>query len=257
MGGSSPFNVSTTRTGRNTPRQGISQRVIAPSPPASNQRRGLWPTVWASVFGWGTSAAGEGSDLGSSMQRNRQASHASAFTDAEDKDAPSAEAHHQSPSSPAPVARTLTSSRAPVDIRQIFARASWRTAFEHHLAKEYAAESITFWVEAQNYRKAYSDMTSATRRARAINLLRVFFDLENGSLTVNVGHRVTSRMHDVMRAVGADGNPPLALFDEAMREIVDMLERDAFLRFIKSDAYRAIVDEAASVASPCSASTGM
>ena len=108
------------------------------------------------------------------------------------------------------------------------------TSFRDYLEKEHAGENIDFWVAATQFSRDFSQMTKEERLAKAKNIF-VTFCAEYADRQINLPHSI---MHDLDNAIHKNDDVSRDIFDAALTEIMTLMERDNFGRFISSQEFK-------------------
>jgi len=106
--------------------------------------------------------------------------------------------------------------------------------FERHLTHEHAVESLHFYDATTEWRRNFSDSPQRTLDTRARKIIGLYIG-ESSPFPVNLSYDTTI---ELLRVADDRSTPiPREVFDLALRQIKDLLQRDAYLRFIMSKEY--------------------
>lgn len=103
--------------------------------------------------------------------------------------------------------------------------------FRLFLRSEYSEENMTFWIACEQLKRTRSFRVTP----RAKRIFKQYIEV-NAPHEVNLDYDTKQRLRDYMK------QPHRTMFDEAQRKVREMLSADAYPRFIRSDAYRRIVE---------------
>lgn len=116
-----------------------------------------------------------------------------------------------------------------LDFDQVFGTTIGLRFFAQHLQREYSEENLHFWVEAQEF-KEKRNIENLLPLAEAIANKYVILSAAEG---INIPRSVRAQIIDTVES----GDVTLALFDEAIRVIVRLMQNDSFPRFLKGPLY--------------------
>ncbi|CDQ73263.1 unnamed protein product [Oncorhynchus mykiss] len=109
-------------------------------------------------------------------------------------------------------------------------------AFRSFLQSEFREENIEFWLACRDYREntspadlSWKKQNRSTRTQAFHKMLIVIVCVS--PLQINVDHHIREKIKTSMKS------PGLCCFDEAVRNVYRLMERDSCPRFLRSDAY--------------------
>ncbi|XP_045063550.1 regulator of G-protein signaling 8-like [Coregonus clupeaformis] len=100
-------------------------------------------------------------------------------------------------------------------------------AFRAFLQSEFSEENIEFWLACRDYRNTTSP---ADLSWKATEIYQEFLHPQ-AQREINVDHHIHEKINRSMKA------PGLCFFDEAVRHVYKLMERDLYPRFLRSDSY--------------------
>ena len=107
--------------------------------------------------------------------------------------------------------------------------------FSEFLAEELGMESLSFLIDAQEWKTGYFDSGPATRLVRARRMYRVYIALD-GQFTINI----PARMSTMIKAQVEDEtvhDVSMNIFDEAIMEVNKLLTIGSLFRFKQSPQF--------------------
>lgn len=125
--------------------------------------------------------------------------------------------------------KTLQSSSKSDELEEILNDRESSEAFEKHLIAELGVESLYFLKQCEQWLKAYFDVSPTARLSRAKKIFKTYIDT-SGLYAVNVSARVNESIETKLYRAGVD-DCPREIFEDAIREIRQMLLMGAVLRF--------------------------
>lgn len=106
--------------------------------------------------------------------------------------------------------------------------------FEEHLVSEFSVELIRMYLECQNFKKSYHDLTEKTRRVRAKRIIETY--VESTSISqVNLSDTLRSDL--INRVQDKSKEIPIDFFKESDIEILRMM-LGSYHRFIKTEKFQ-------------------
>jgi hypothetical protein len=111
----------------------------------------------------------------------------------------------------------------------------YHDAFSKHLASEHGYESLAFLLDVFQWEKEYFDVNAKTARARAKKIVNRYVG-DTAELPCNFSENCVKAIRHTMQK--SDDELKLDFFNVAKWEIIKMLYRDSFRRFIKSNEYK-------------------
>jgi hypothetical protein len=126
---------------------------------------------------------------------------------------------------------------AKINLKHLLQLSKGLRIFRDHLSKEYSEENIQFWIKCRNYRLI--DELDHMRLADEGTTIVERYVTQNSESQVNLkGHHFKEIMERY--EAGMAKLPPVLptnLFDEAAEEIFNLLERDSYSRFVRSESF--------------------
>lgn len=117
-----------------------------------------------------------------------------------------------------------------------------RSAFLRFLVESFCPEPLLFWVDVEKFKKIALAMgASSARSARlqtAASAIVAKYLVDGAPVELNIRHDLRQEAVTQFRLGSAVST---RIFDRAQQEAVLLLRADAFLRFLKSAAYRRLV----------------
>jgi len=116
--------------------------------------------------------------------------------------------------------------------------------FRRHCVNEFTVESIKFWMQVRAFKAAHPTL-SAERRGKLAKSIFNYFIAPSAIFEVNIRSDVREDIRHVFGSEDAAPPPdaPVDVFDRASDEILDLMRRDTFERFIKTTEYQAWADK--------------
>jgi len=153
--------------------------------------------------------------------------------------ATSSPAHDQDSSRSPPPCGEGNSFQGTVTMEEILASPVLKQVFARYLATEFSAENYYFISAVERYRKLFaSNAPLSNARETAIKIHRTFFH-DFAMMSINISHGVKREIETVVFEKDADDSRfKPDLFDSSYREVVNMMKRDSFQRFLLSDLYK-------------------
>ena len=159
--------------------------------------------------------------------------------------------------SPVPASPGETGKEYSATLADVLGDAAARAAFEAHLNREHAAETIRFWADVEAFKRSFHDWTPSTQRARAARIVHAYVDLD-GEFTVNLS---ADTRNELMAAVAAPRGTTTAttsgvdvlvddpisdrMFDRARDDVMRLMENDALMRFRATPEYASVCERLA------------
>lgn len=114
-------------------------------------------------------------------------------------------------------------------------------AFEDHLASEHSVESLKFFEDVNRWKFTFADLGANTVRARAKKIINLYV----GDQSLFPCNLPSTIIEDLSLRISKTSEPiPSDFFDDALKEIVNLMARDSFMRFRNTKTYRKLVAEA-------------
>jgi len=110
-----------------------------------------------------------------------------------------------------------------------------KAAFEAHLTAEHGVESLLFFEAAIVWRDVYYSVGAVTARVRAKRLVRLYIG-DDAVFPINVSYEQSCRVLECVNRPVGDGPSDFNkhMLDEVIDEVVRLMYRDAFVRFMHS-----------------------
>jgi hypothetical protein len=134
-----------------------------------------------------------------------------------------------SPAKEADLERLRNKYNAGIHLRELFEETELMEKFRQFLEAEFSSENLLFLEDVVRFRHLCKDAPESRVKEKS----KVVFDkylAKNAPYQINLD---SSIIHD-LRTVYFAGNATATMFDEAEKEILDLLEKDAFRRFLQS-----------------------
>ena len=144
--------------------------------------------------------------------------------------------------------RTKATFTEPTTLEELIKRPTGYESFLEFLNSEFASESLHFWNTVNLYRTRFPTMPDAKDRLEYANEITETFIRPSAVLEVNITSGVKNKIFDTLSACktdleeGKDNSELLTLFDPAQAEILKVMSRDNFRRYLKSPQYEAWKD---------------
>ncbi|EQC26487.1 hypothetical protein SDRG_15665 [Saprolegnia diclina VS20] len=110
--------------------------------------------------------------------------------------------------------------------------------FHQFLVQEYSSENLEFIDMVNSFDDNYDSLSADDQVAAAARILKLFVD-ENAPLQINIPSKIRVRLE---RKVSKDKEAPKDLFRAAKSEIVALVQRDSWPRFLKTPNWAAYLD---------------
>ncbi|XP_069491072.1 regulator of G-protein signaling 21-like [Ambystoma mexicanum] len=104
-------------------------------------------------------------------------------------------------------------------------------AFRAFLQSEFSDENIEFWLACEEFKKA---KTSAQIASKANKIYSDYIQTE-APKEINIDHKTRD---DISKNIA---QPTLSCFDDAQRNILCLMSKDSYPRFIKSEVYKELM----------------
>ncbi|XP_022608824.1 regulator of G-protein signaling 1-like isoform X1 [Seriola dumerili] len=105
--------------------------------------------------------------------------------------------------------------------------------FEDFLRTEYSEENLLFWLACEDYK-----MTSETERTAAAQRIYTEFVQVDALRQINIDCVTRGEISENISQPGPN------CFDRAQRLIYSLMENDCYPRFLKSEIYQALLEQA-------------
>ncbi|KAK5906855.1 hypothetical protein CesoFtcFv8_004761 [Champsocephalus esox] len=136
----------------------------------------------------------------------------------------------------------LNSTMAPVDdvvawgesLDQLLECKTGQLVFEDFLRTEYSEENLLFWLACEDYRKT----TSQTEITTAAKRIYTEFVQVDAPRQINIDCVMRESIRENL------SQPWPNCFDRAQRLIYGLMENDCYPRFLKSEMYQALLEQA-------------
>uniref|UniRef100_A0A674MNU1 Regulator of G protein signaling 13a n=1 Tax=Takifugu rubripes TaxID=31033 RepID=A0A674MNU1_TAKRU len=100
------------------------------------------------------------------------------------------------------------------------------------LKSEFSDENIEFWMVCEDYKKIRSSFRMSSR---AKKIFKCYIQAE-ATREINIDHKTRDL---IRRNVAA---PTRECFNDAQRIVYNLMEKDSYPRFLRSDIYRSLLD---------------
>ncbi|KAG7270152.1 hypothetical protein CRUP_007676 [Coryphaenoides rupestris] len=107
--------------------------------------------------------------------------------------------------------------------------------FRTFLKSEFSDENIEFWLTCEDYKKI---KTSSRMSTRAKKIYEQFIKAESPK-EINIDHHTREQIKTSVMT------PTVCCFDDAQKIVYGLMERDSYPRFLRSDFYRALLENLA------------
>ncbi|TNM97917.1 hypothetical protein fugu_014163 [Takifugu bimaculatus] len=104
--------------------------------------------------------------------------------------------------------------------------------FQAFLKSEFSDENIEFWMVCEDYKKIRSSFRMSSR---AKKIFKCYIQAE-ATREINIDHKT----RDLIRTNVAA--PTRECFNDAQRIVYNLMEKDSYPRFLRSDIYRSLLD---------------
>lgn len=111
---------------------------------------------------------------------------------------------------------------------KLMASALGQQIFTRFLETEYSDENMLFWHACEDFKK---EKKSVKRQIMAKEMYSMFL-IQSAPLEINIDSK--ARM-SLLKKI--DQNPSKDVFDEAQDQVYALMERDCYVRFVRSDVY--------------------
>jgi len=145
-----------------------------------------------------------------------------------------------------PVLRVMRSRETftePTTLEELVTRPSGYESFLEFLNSEFASESLHFWNNVNLYRARAPNMPDTKARVEYANEITETFIRPNAVLEVNLTSSIKNKVYETLALCQKDcdeGNEHpelLTIFDVAQTEMMKVMSRDNFRRYLKSPQY--------------------
>ncbi|KAM9383978.1 regulator of G-protein signaling 21-like isoform 2-T2 [Pholidichthys leucotaenia] len=106
--------------------------------------------------------------------------------------------------------------------------------FENFLRTQYSEENLLFWLACENYKK----ITNETEMASVANKIYTEFVQVDAPRQINIDFVTREEISENILQPGPN------CFDRAQKLIYGLMENDCYPRFLKSEIYQALVEQA-------------
>jgi len=113
-----------------------------------------------------------------------------------------------------------------------------RNVFEKHLVEMHGEESLHFFDEATTFESTFNAMSTKEMIENAKSIIERFL-VANANETVNVSHDIFKRAQLLLQ----ENQYAPGMFDDAIKQIYILMERDLFQRFKKSEAFSTLLEQ--------------
>ena len=143
-----------------------------------------------------------------------------------------------------------------VTLAMILADAKLRAAFAKRVEDEFCPELLTFTDVVSEWELGFMDIAPTARLVRAKRIAQAF--IGQGALQeINVSDRVVLRIREKLTEAAVDpARLAHGLFEEAKKEVVQMLEQGPLSRFVETAEYAELVSQSSAVLSAVAVSPG-
>ncbi|XP_026229392.1 regulator of G-protein signaling 13-like [Anabas testudineus] len=104
--------------------------------------------------------------------------------------------------------------------------------FQAFLKTEYSDENIEFWLVCEDYKKIKSSFRMSSK---AKKIFKLYIQAE-APKEINIDHKTREVIRNNINA------PTTVCFNDAQRIVYELMEKDSYPRFLKSDIYQALMD---------------
>jgi hypothetical protein len=110
-----------------------------------------------------------------------------------------------------------------------------KAAFEAHLMREHAVESLLFAEVAERWKQEFFTVGMASARARARRLVHLHVG-NNSMFPINISFEMAEQISTRLSAEPGKGRAEFGseMFEEARTEVLRLMFRDSFYRFLHS-----------------------
>ncbi|XP_062973320.1 regulator of G-protein signaling 21 [Elgaria multicarinata webbii] len=106
-------------------------------------------------------------------------------------------------------------------------------AFRSFLKSEFSEENIEFWLACEDFKKT----KSAAKMASKAQTIYSEFIQADAPMEINIDFNTRDHITQTI------SEPTLQCFDDAQRLIYNLMAKDSFPRFLKSEAYKELVNK--------------
>jgi len=135
------------------------------------------------------------------------------------------------------------------DFASFLANPKSNKLFAEHLANEWAVENLKFWSQVETFRGQYANFKKVKDANRAAVQIFNTFIRHGAVMDVNIPSFMRDKLTDFFDK-HSQSDPdfaavaiPATVFDEAQREIYNLMEKDSFQRFQATAAFKGFVGE--------------
>ncbi|KJE90144.1 hypothetical protein CAOG_08514 [Capsaspora owczarzaki ATCC 30864] len=112
-----------------------------------------------------------------------------------------------------------------------------RIYYARFLESEFSVENLDFWLAVEAFKAAYADETDEDCLSHAIEVFSSYV-LQQAPFVVNLSTQVRSALKESYDELCASTErPPISLFDDAQRQIFNLMRNDTYRRFLDSELY--------------------
>ena len=109
--------------------------------------------------------------------------------------------------------------------------------YKEFLEEMHGEENLRFYEAAAKFRMKYEDMTENKIKSKAESIVKQFL-LDSAVEAVNAPHNIYKQVEDDLQKWPI----PATIFDDAMKEIYNLMDRDLYQRFKKSGYFTILFD---------------
>lgn len=107
--------------------------------------------------------------------------------------------------------------------------------FQSHLAQEFNLENIVFYKSALRWKNNYDSFPTEQGREDVANNIFTAFIPERAAMQINLSSR---QQRALIATFALPESRPRDVFDDAIKEVFKLMDRDSFQRFQDTEAYR-------------------
>lgn len=137
------------------------------------------------------------------------------------------------------------------DMEKLLKRKRGLQYFQMHLATELNLENLLFYESVEKWKSGYDDSDETIRTAYKIKEL--FFG--EGSLALNLSDELDREVSEAFPHEFAQ--PPITVFDQAVEEVLFLMQTHSYPRFLNSDFYKLYTGELTAGQTKTIKSTGL
>lgn len=100
-------------------------------------------------------------------------------------------------------------------------------AFRTFLRSEYSEENIEFWLACEDYKK----IRSTAKRTSKAKMIYLEFIETDAPKEINIDYETKDSTRNLLQ------RPTSSSFDEAQSKIYNLMEKDSYARFLRSEVY--------------------